>query len=102
MAGAFDGLCVLELTWGIAGPMTGMMLADQGANVTRIEPPHDPFARQPGSRVWNRGKRSAVLDLCDPAARQAFLALADRADIEVRPSRHYAVRGQEKECHPRS
>ena len=81
MAGAFDGLCVLELTWGIAGPMTGMMLADQGANVTRIEPPHDPFARQPGSRVWNRGKRSAVLDLCDPAARQAFLALADRADI---------------------
>ena len=51
MAGAFDGLCVLELTWGIAGPMTGMMLADQGANVTRIEPPHDPFARQPGSRV---------------------------------------------------
>src|SRR3984893_14318008 len=81
MAGAFDGLSVLELTWGIAGPMTGMMLADQGALVTRIEPPHDPFTPHAGSRVWNRGQRSAVIDLRDPAARQAFLALADRADI---------------------
>ena len=83
MAGAFDGLSVLELTWGIAGPMTGMMLADQGANVTRIEPPDDPFSPHPGSRVWNRGKRSAVLDLSDPAARQAFLTLADRADVVI-------------------
>src|SRR5438477_115107 len=61
--GAFDGLNVLELTWGIAGPMAGMMLADQGATVTRIEPPGDPFADHLGYRVWNRGKRSAVIDL---------------------------------------
>ena len=81
MAGAFEGLRVLELTWGIAGPMAGMMLADHGAVVTRIEPPEDPFAEHPGHRVWNRGKRSAVIDLHDPAGREAFLALAARADV---------------------
>ncbi len=81
MAGAFEGLNVLELTWGIAGPMTGMMLADQGALVTRIEAPDDPFAAHPGYRVWNRGKRSAVLDLRDPTGYDAFLALVDRADV---------------------
>src|SRR5271155_2702330 len=79
--GAFDGLQVLELTRGIAGPMAGMMLADQGAAVTRIEPPSDPFADHPGYRVWNRGKRSAVLDLNEPAGREVFLALAQRADV---------------------
>jgi crotonobetainyl-CoA:carnitine CoA-transferase CaiB-like acyl-CoA transferase len=79
--GAFDGLHVLELTWGIAGPMVGMMLADQGATVTRIERPEDPFAEHPGYRVWNRGKRSAVIDLRDPAGRDVFLALVDRVDV---------------------
>ena len=81
MGGAFDGLQVLELTWGIGGPMAGMMLADQGASVIRIEPPDDPFADHPGYRVWNRGKRSAVLDVGEPAGRQAFLALAQHADV---------------------
>ena len=37
--GILDGLEVLDLSWGIAGPMTGMLLADHGARVTRIEPP---------------------------------------------------------------
>jgi crotonobetainyl-CoA:carnitine CoA-transferase CaiB-like acyl-CoA transferase len=81
MGGAFEGLQVLELTWGIAGPMAGMMLADQGAIVTRIEPPDDPFAHQPGYRVWNRGKRSAVLDVREEAGREAFLALTRQADV---------------------
>ena len=39
MPGVFDGLRVLDLSWGIAGPMTTMLLADNGAAVTRIEPP---------------------------------------------------------------
>jgi crotonobetainyl-CoA:carnitine CoA-transferase CaiB-like acyl-CoA transferase len=81
MAGALTGIRVLELTWGISGPMVGMMLADQGALVTRIEPPEDHFAQSPGYRVWNRGKRSAVLDLKSPDGRRAFLDLAARADI---------------------
>lgn len=83
MAGIFEGLRVLELTWGISGPMAGMMLVDQGALVTRIEPPNDPFAATPGYRVWNRGKRSAELDLSRPTDLAAFLALARAADLVV-------------------
>ena len=64
MAGALEDLRVLDLSWGMAGPMTTMFLADNGADVIRIESPQgDPFAKQTGYRVWNRGKRSARLDL---------------------------------------
>ncbi len=81
MSGVFDDLVVLEMSWGIAGPMTGMVLADHGARVTRIEPPVDPFAGSPGYRVWNRGKRSAVIDVRTPEGRDAVMALAARADV---------------------
>jgi crotonobetainyl-CoA:carnitine CoA-transferase CaiB-like acyl-CoA transferase len=81
---ALDGLRVLDLSWGIAGPMTGMLLADSGADVTKIEPPGgDPFRAQLGYRVWQRGKRSALLDLKSAADRDVFLALAKHADVVV-------------------
>jgi crotonobetainyl-CoA:carnitine CoA-transferase CaiB-like acyl-CoA transferase len=84
MAGVFDGLRVLDLSWGIAGPMTTMLLVDNGAEVTRIEPPEgDPFRQQSGYRVWHRGKRSAQLDLRSDQGRQTFLQLASSADIVV-------------------
>src|SRR4051812_38504228 len=84
MAGQFDGLEVLDLTAGVAGQMAAMLLSDQGARVTRIERPSPTvLAAQPGQRVWNRGKRSAELDLRDDADRAAFLALVDRADVVV-------------------
>ncbi|SEP20452.1 CaiB/BaiF CoA transferase family protein [Trujillonella endophytica] len=79
-----EGLMVLDLSWGISGPMTTMLLADQGADVTRIERPGgDPFGEPSGYRVWHRGKRSAVLDLTEPADHERFLALARRADVLV-------------------
>jgi crotonobetainyl-CoA:carnitine CoA-transferase CaiB-like acyl-CoA transferase len=82
MAGVLDGVEVLDLSWGIAGPVTGMLLADHGARVTKIEPPGgDPTRAFSGAKVWHRGKRRAVLDLKDPADRDRFLALASRADI---------------------
>jgi len=84
MAGVLDGLRVLDLSWGIAGPMTAMLLADHGAQVTKIEPPGgDPFRSQLGYRVWQRAKRSAVLDLKNAADRASFLALAAYADVLV-------------------
>jgi crotonobetainyl-CoA:carnitine CoA-transferase CaiB-like acyl-CoA transferase len=83
-ASAFDGLRVLDLSWGTAGPMTTMFLVDNGAEVTRISPPGgDPFAGQAGYRVWNRGKRSAELDLRDGCDREVFLRLAAAADVVV-------------------
>jgi crotonobetainyl-CoA:carnitine CoA-transferase CaiB-like acyl-CoA transferase len=64
--------------------MTGMLLADHGARVTRIEPPAgDPFAELSGTRVWLRGKRRATLDLHDGADREVFLALSRRADVVI-------------------
>jgi crotonobetainyl-CoA:carnitine CoA-transferase CaiB-like acyl-CoA transferase len=84
MAGVLDGLKVLDLSRGIAGPMAGMLLCDHGAQVTRIEPPGgDPFAHWPGYRVWNRGKRSAIVDLKTASGRQCLHNLAGQADVFV-------------------
>jgi crotonobetainyl-CoA:carnitine CoA-transferase CaiB-like acyl-CoA transferase len=63
--------------------MTTMLLADQGADVIRIESPGgDPFVSS-GYQVWQRGKRNAVLDLDIAGDRQVFLALAGRSDVVV-------------------
>ena len=84
MPGVLAGLKVLDLSWGVAGPMTTMLLVDHGAEVTKIEPPGgDPYRGQLGYKVWNRGKRSAVLDLKAPDDLHSFLALAGAADILV-------------------
>jgi crotonobetainyl-CoA:carnitine CoA-transferase CaiB-like acyl-CoA transferase len=84
MAGVLDGITVLDLSWGISGPAATMLLADNGAQVTKIEPPGgDPFRRLSGSQVWNRGKRSVILDLTDGTDRERFHDLAARADVVV-------------------
>jgi len=55
MAGVLQDSKVLDLSWGIAGPMTTMLMADHGARVTKIEPPGgDPFRDQLGYRVWQK------------------------------------------------
>src|SRR5439155_26918341 len=75
---------VLDLSWGVAGPMAGMVLADQGAHVTRIEPPGgDPFEAFSGTIVWRRGKERLTLDLKADADRERFLALVDGADVVI-------------------
>jgi crotonobetainyl-CoA:carnitine CoA-transferase CaiB-like acyl-CoA transferase len=82
--GVLDGLKVLDLSWGISGPVAGMLLADHGASVTKIEPPEGgPLPGISGYPVWNRGKRSAVLDLKDEAGRQRLIALASQADVLI-------------------
>jgi crotonobetainyl-CoA:carnitine CoA-transferase CaiB-like acyl-CoA transferase len=82
MKSVLDGVRVLDLSWGIAGPITGMLLADHGAGVIKVEPPEgDPFRGTPGYDVWLRGRRSVVLDLKQPGDRDRFLALVDGADV---------------------
>ena len=84
MAAVLEGIRVLDLSWGIAGPMTAMLMADNGAQVTKIEPPGgDPFRNQLGYKVWNRGKRSAVYDLKNAADKDNFLALVKSADVLI-------------------
>jgi len=83
-SGVLHGLKVLDLSWGIAGPMATMLLSGQGARVTKIEPPGgDPFRSQLGYHAWNRGKASAVLDLKKDTDRAVFLKLVTQADILV-------------------
>jgi crotonobetainyl-CoA:carnitine CoA-transferase CaiB-like acyl-CoA transferase len=82
--GVLDGLEVLDLSWGVAGPMTTMLLADNGARVTKVEPPTgDPFSQSSGYVVWQRGKARTTVDLKDPAQRDAFLEQASTADVLV-------------------
>jgi crotonobetainyl-CoA:carnitine CoA-transferase CaiB-like acyl-CoA transferase len=84
MAGVLDGIKLLDLSWGIAGPMATMLLADHGAQVTRIEPPGgDPFRDQLGYHAWQRGKRSAIFDLKNPDDLALFKRLATAADVLV-------------------
>ncbi len=82
--GILTGLKVLDVSTGIAGPLTTMLLSDEGADVVKIDRPQgDPFGDLSGYRVWNRGKRRVQLDLKAPADLERFLRLADSADVVV-------------------
>ncbi len=84
MPGALEGLRVVDLTTGLAGPLATMTLGDHGADVVKVEPPAgDPQRSYVGSVVTDRGKRSVVLDLDDAADRDHLLALIDTADVFV-------------------
>ena len=83
-AGPLRGVRVLDLSWGVAGPVGVLLLAELGADVIKVEPPGgDPFRRQPGYHVWNRSRRSVVLDLKADEGREVFLRLCEDADVLV-------------------
>ncbi len=78
MTGILAGVRVLDVSTGIAGPMTAMLLADHGADVVRVEPPGGDPERD-RAIVWHRGRRRVAIDLA--TARARFLDLAGRADV---------------------
>src|SRR5438132_108787 len=82
--GVLDGVRVLDLSRGSAGPLATMLLSDHGAEVIKIEPPGgDPFRGLAAYRVWNRGKKSVVLDLQDRSSRDLLVDLVRDADVLV-------------------
>lgn len=82
MAGALDGIRIIDLTQGIAGPYTGMLLAEQGAQVVKIEPPQGDAARgTPGFHVWNRSKQSVVADAATAEGLDLIRRLVAGADV---------------------
>ena len=92
MPGALDGIKVLEFTEIIAGPFGGMLLADMGADVVKIEPPwgdpwRHPFPIEPGeSKTFmslNRGKRSLPLDLTKQEGREVVYRLIPQTDVVI-------------------
>ena len=82
MASVLEGVKVLDLSSGIAGPIAGMLLSDHGAHIVKVEPPGgDPLRGTAGYDAWIRGRRSVELDLKDADDNATFLALASDADV---------------------
>jgi crotonobetainyl-CoA:carnitine CoA-transferase CaiB-like acyl-CoA transferase len=87
MSGICDGLNVIEIGCGSgAAAITGMVLADAGARVVKVEPPEGDRLRAinpSGFLVWNRGKESLVADLRTESGRQTLHELAAAADVLI-------------------
>ncbi len=83
MPGALGGIRIIDFGHYIAGPLAGMLLADQGADVIKVDPPGGPRWKAPGNATWNRGKRSIVLDLKERDDLAAARALIQTADVVV-------------------
>ena len=60
MASALEHIRIIDFGHYIAGPLTGMLLADQGADVIKVDPPGGPRWDTPANATWNRGKRSIL------------------------------------------
>ena len=84
--GALSGYKVIELAGIGPAPMGGMILADMGAEVIRIERPGaaDPKVAEP---ISGRNKKSVVLDLKQGAGKAALMALIEQADALIDPYR---------------
>jgi crotonobetainyl-CoA:carnitine CoA-transferase CaiB-like acyl-CoA transferase len=94
-----DGVRVLELGLAVAGPVSGQILGDMGADVIKVEAPFarsrrpsefveaaegpapDPWNRIPKFNELNRSKRGIALDLASSAGRDVFLRLVELSDI---------------------
>jgi crotonobetainyl-CoA:carnitine CoA-transferase CaiB-like acyl-CoA transferase len=90
--GKLSGIRVVDLSMFLPGPMLSLMMADQGAEVIKVEPAagdpartQGPFAG--GHSIWfanlNRGKTSVVLDLKSEAGKAALTDLIRDADVFI-------------------
>ena len=90
--GPLDGVKIVDLTTNMSGPLATMMLAEQGADVVKVEPLGGDLIRTIGTgrggmsayfANLNRAKRSIAVDLGTGAGRDLVLRLADGADVFV-------------------
>ena len=94
---ALEGIRIVDLTQGIAGPYCTKLLADLGADVIKIEPPEGDYARRLGPFPndiphhdrgglflhLNGNKKSVTLDIATQSGRVVLRKLLDRADVLV-------------------
>ena len=92
--GPLAGIRVLELGMLLAGPFTGRLLGDMGAEIIKVEPPDKPDplrewgkARYKGRSLWwgvqSRNKKCVTLDLRTEKGQELLLELARRSDVLV-------------------
>ncbi|HEX2277526.1 MAG TPA: CoA transferase, partial [Candidatus Tectomicrobia bacterium] len=83
MPSVLDGVRVIDFGQYIAGPLAGMLLADQGAEVIHVDPPGGPVWDTPANATWNRGKRSITLNLKQPDDLATAGRLIESADVLI-------------------
>ncbi|MBI4729982.1 MAG: CoA transferase [Acidobacteria bacterium] len=93
MSGPLEGIRILDLSQGAAGPTCAMLLGDLGAEIVKVEPPGGEWGRGLGPPFvagaaaaflgMNRNKRSIVVDVKKPAGREVVLRLADECDVAL-------------------
>ena len=95
MPGALDGYRIIDATQVISGPLATRILADQGADVIKVEPPSGDILRHMGGIsglaptfvTTNRSKRSIVLDLKNDDALETLKKLVASADVFIQNNR---------------
>jgi crotonobetainyl-CoA:carnitine CoA-transferase CaiB-like acyl-CoA transferase len=87
--GPLTGLTVVDASWGVPGSVGSLLLADNGANVIKVERRAAP-ARAAGNKphtlarlAWERGKKSIELNVTDAADREVLLAVLAKADVFI-------------------
>ncbi len=92
VTGLLTGVKIIDLTANMSGPFATMILAEQGADVVKVEPPGGEIIRRIGTgrggmsvyfENLNHGKRSIVVDLNAPAGRDVIRRLASTADVVI-------------------
>ncbi|MGI9482902.1 MAG: CaiB/BaiF CoA transferase family protein [Hyphomicrobiales bacterium] len=93
MPGPLSGCRVIELSHIMAGPVCGLMLADMGADVVKVEKPAgddtrrflppDIYGESAAFMMMNRNKRGIVLDLTKKGGKRALLRLVKDADVLI-------------------
>ncbi|WKZ83162.1 MAG: CoA transferase [Acidimicrobiia bacterium] len=93
MPGPLEGIVVLDLSQGAAGPTCAMHLGDMGAEIIKVEPPGGEWGRGLGPPFldgvaasflgMNRNKRGVVVDLKEPGGAEVLLRLAEGCDVVI-------------------
>jgi crotonobetainyl-CoA:carnitine CoA-transferase CaiB-like acyl-CoA transferase len=103
MSGPLSGVRVLDLTGVVSGPFATMFMADQGADVLKIEPTSGDITRRSRATIdkagefsalfisSNRGKRSLAVDMKTPTGQEVLSRLVGQADVLVQNFRPGAM-----------